>query len=181
MATTWIDVADNAVKIGLGSLIALVSSWLTLKISQNHEIKKDALAHINKDIEEKTKRYVEFLTASQSLMQKYLFSQCSGESDDYLNYIRLHNELSITCNESIRIHAFQVQLAVSSFILHNKNTDIELITKLRNNGREEAAKFQFIAFTELEELKEKRKAPKKMLIRIIEWFKTRHAKNPKES
>ncbi|HAS1025735.1 peptidase M14 [Enterobacter hormaechei] len=176
MATTWIDVADNAVKIGLGSLIALVSSWLTLKISQNHEIKKDALAQLNKDIDEKTKRYVEFLTSSQSLMQKYLFSQCSGGSDDYINYLRLHNELSITSNELIRIHAFQVQLAVSSFILQNKNSEMELITKLRNNGREEATKFQYLAFSELEELKQKNKAKKHMLYRIIEWFKSRNAK-----
>ncbi|CZZ31666.1 hypothetical protein [Enterobacter hormaechei] len=177
MATTWIDVADNAVKIGLGSLIAFVSSWLTLKASQNHEMKKDVLTQINKDIEEKTKRYADFLTVSQSLMQKYLFSQCNGGSEDYLNYLRLHNELSITSNDLIRMHAFKVQLAVSEFILQNKNTDMELLTKLRNNGRDEATQFQYLAFLELEELKEKGKTKKHLLYRSIEWFKRRNSKH----
>ena len=53
---------------------------------------------------------------------------------------------------------------------------MELITKLRNNGREEATKFQYLAFSELEELKQKNKAKKHMLYRIIEWFKSRNAK-----
>ncbi|WP_231604179.1 peptidase M14 [Leclercia sp. J807] len=173
MALTWIDVTDNAVKIGLGSLIALASSWLTLKLSQNHENKKLVLAQINKDIEEKTKKYVDFLTTSQSLMQKYLFSQCDGSSDDYLNYLRLHNEISITSDDLIRNHAFKVQHAVSSFITYNKNGDIELITKLRDNGRNEASKFQYLAFVELEQLKTKTREKKVISQIVFGWFKRR--------
>ncbi|MGS4679595.1 peptidase M14 [Enterobacter soli] len=171
MATTWIDVTDNAVKIGLGSLIALASSWVTLKLTQNHENKKQALAQINKDIEEKTKRYVDFLTASQSLMQKYLLTQCNGSSDDYLDYLRLHNEISITSDDLIRIHAFKVQDAVSTFIVYNKSAEFELIKELRNNGRNEASKFQYLAFVELEELKNKTKKKKVVSQIVFGWFK----------
>ncbi|MCK7149462.1 peptidase M14 [Enterobacter roggenkampii] len=173
MASTWIDVTDNAVKIGLGSLIALASSWLTLKLAQNHENKKQVFAQINKDIEEKTKRYVDFLTTSQSLMQKYLFTQCDGRSDDYLNYLRLHNEISITSDDIIRTHAFNLQFAVSSFIISNKSGDRELINKLRDNGRSEASKFQYIAFVELEQLKTKIREKKVVSQIIFSWFKRR--------
>lgn len=173
MALTWIDVTDNAVKIGLGSLIALASSWLTLKLSQNHENKKQIFSQINKDIDDKTKRYVDFLTTSQSLMQKYLFTQCNGSSDDYLDYLRLHNEISITSDEFIRVHAFKLQSAVSSFILYNKSGDIELIDKLRDNGRNEVSKFQYIAFTELEQLKTKIREKKVVSQIIFSWFKRR--------
>ena len=173
MALTWIDVTDNAVKIGLGSLIALASSWLTLKLAQNHENKKQILSQINKDIEEKTKRYVDFLTASQSLMQRYLFTQCDGSSEDYLNYLRLHNEISITSEDFIRTHAFNLQHAVSSFIVYNKGGDIELINKLRDNGRSEASKFQYIAFVELEQLKTKIREKKVVSQIIFSWFKRR--------
>lgn len=173
MASTWIDVTDNAVKIGLGSLIALASSWLTLKHAQNHENKKQALAQIIKDIEDKTKRYVDFLTTSQSLMQRYLFTQCNGSSDDYLNYLRLHNEISITSDDFIREHAFKLQLAVSSFILYNKSDDNELINKLRDSGRNEVSKFQYIAYAELEQLKTKSREKKVASQIIFSWFKRR--------
>ncbi|HHC3546382.1 hypothetical protein [Klebsiella pneumoniae] len=67
MATAWVDVADNAVKIGLGSLLTILGGG-TLKLTQKHELKKEAAVQRLKDKEIKTKRYVEFLVLSQSLM-----------------------------------------------------------------------------------------------------------------
>lgn len=66
MATAWVDVADNAVKIGLGSLLTILGGGL--KLTQKHELKKEAAVQGLKDKEIKTKRYVEFLVLSQSLM-----------------------------------------------------------------------------------------------------------------
>lgn len=66
MATAWVDVADNAVKIGLGSLLTILGG--ALKLTQKHELKKEAAVQELKDKEIKTKRYVEFLVLSQSLM-----------------------------------------------------------------------------------------------------------------
>ena len=40
MATEWVDVADNAVKIGLGSVLTILGGYLTLKLSQRHELRK---------------------------------------------------------------------------------------------------------------------------------------------
>ncbi|MGI5556169.1 hypothetical protein ACRYKO_25130 [Escherichia coli] len=74
MATEWVDVADNAVKIGLGSLLTILGGWLTLKLTQKHELKKEAAVQGLKDKEIKTKRYVEFLALSQSLMQNIYMS-----------------------------------------------------------------------------------------------------------
>lgn len=59
MATAWVDVADNAVKIGLGSLLTILGG-VTLKLTQKHELKKEAAVQGLKDKEIKTKRYVEF-------------------------------------------------------------------------------------------------------------------------
>lgn len=36
----WVEVVDNAVKIGLGSLITLLGGGLTLRLTQQHELKK---------------------------------------------------------------------------------------------------------------------------------------------
>lgn len=49
MATEWVDVADNAVKIGLGSLLTILGGWLTLKLTQKHELKKEAAVQGLKD------------------------------------------------------------------------------------------------------------------------------------
>ncbi|EPY6161512.1 peptidase M14 [Yersinia enterocolitica] len=136
MTIEWVDVADNAVKIGLGSAITCLGGWLILKLTQRHEINKEVVAQRLKEIEKKTERYIEFLSMSQSLMQTYLWTECNGSSEDYLKYMRIHNEISITSNNEIRIAAFNLQSAVSLFIIQNKNGDIELIDGLRNIGRE---------------------------------------------
>ncbi len=73
MATGWVDVADNAVKIGLGALITIVGGWITLKLTHCQEIRKDAIAQRLRDIDKKTDRYIDFLSSSQTLMQKYLY------------------------------------------------------------------------------------------------------------
>ncbi|MDM3210564.1 hypothetical protein OGV91_00590 [Citrobacter sp. Cf093] len=42
MALEWVDVADSAVKIGLGALITIVGGWITLKLTHLHEIREGA-------------------------------------------------------------------------------------------------------------------------------------------
>ncbi|EKN3394631.1 TPA: peptidase M14 [Yersinia enterocolitica] len=155
MTIEWVDVADNAVKIGLGSAITCLGGWLILKLTQRHEINKEVVAQRLKEIEKKTERYIEFLSMSQSLMQTYLWTECNGSSEDYLKYMRIHNEISITSNNEIRIAAFNLQSAVSLFIIQNKNGDIELIDGLRNIGREQISLFQSIVSEELRSCKEK--------------------------
>lgn len=156
MATEWVDVADNAVKIGLGSLLTILGGWLTLKLTQKHELKKEAAVQGLKDKEIKTKRYVEFLALSQSLMQKYLYEQCEANNDDYLAYlrihneiIRIHNEITITSGLAIRKAAFKLQFDVSTFIFYNKIHDTELINALRDKARNSVSMFQAIVNEEI--------------------------------
>ena len=149
MATEWVDVADNAVKIGLGSLLTILGGWLTLNLTQKHELKKEAAVQGLKDKEIKTKRYVEFLALSQSLMQKYLYEQCEANNDDYLAYLRIHNEITITSSLAIRKAAFKLQLDVSTFIFYNKIHDTELINALRDEARNSVSIFQAIVNEEI--------------------------------
>ncbi|WP_418230116.1 hypothetical protein [Citrobacter freundii] len=60
MAVEWVDVADSAVKIGLGALITIIGGWVTLKLTHRHEIRKEALAQRLRDIDKKTDRYIDF-------------------------------------------------------------------------------------------------------------------------
>ncbi|WP_249523770.1 hypothetical protein [Escherichia coli] len=53
MATEWVDVADNAVKIGLGALITIVGGWITLKLTLRHEIRKDVIVQRLRNIDKK--------------------------------------------------------------------------------------------------------------------------------
>lgn len=51
MALEWVDVADSAVKIGLGALITIVGGWITLKLTHLHEIRKEAVAQRLREID----------------------------------------------------------------------------------------------------------------------------------
>lgn len=51
MAVEWVEVADSAVKIGLGALITIAGGWITLKLTHRHEIRKEAAAQRLKDKE----------------------------------------------------------------------------------------------------------------------------------
>lgn len=126
-----------------------MSSHFTLKLTKRHETEKDARVLYFKERNKKTERYAEFFALSQSLMQPYLQSQCDGKSEDFLNYLRIHNEISITSDETVRVAASSLQHAVSLFIIQSEAGEIELIDKLRNNGREQVSIFQTIAHSEL--------------------------------
>ncbi len=97
MATEWVDVADNAVKIGLGSALTILGGYLTLKLSQQHELRKEALIQRRKDFEVKAERYVNFLSCSRMMLQKYMMSSLRHDCEDYIEYTRLHETVSLTC------------------------------------------------------------------------------------
>ncbi|OWF73313.1 peptidase M14 [Yersinia frederiksenii] len=135
MAVEWVDVVDNAVKIGMGSVITFLGGWLTLKRTQQHEVIKGEVAHRLIEIDKKTERYIDFLSHSQSLMQKYLYTSCDPCSDDYIGYMRLHNIVTITSTPEIRLLAFETQDKVSHFILVRKpNDDIEIYRHAARNA-----------------------------------------------
>ncbi len=135
MAVEWVEVTDNAVKIGLGSLITILGGWLTLRLTQQHEIKKNESEQRLKEIDKKTERYIDFLSVSQTLMQRYLYESCDPRSEDYAEYMRLHNIVTITSTPEIRLLAFDTQMKVSKFILVRKpNEDIDTYRNAANNA-----------------------------------------------
>ena len=83
MECNLINVIDTAVKIGLGSLIAAVSGYVILKLTQNHEEEKEKIERFYGLQEEKKKMYVEFLSLSQSLVQSHLLISCSCDTEEY--------------------------------------------------------------------------------------------------
>ena len=147
MAVEWVDVADSAVKIGLGALITIIGGWVTLKLTHRHEIRKEALAQRLRDIDKKTDRYIDFLSSSQTLMQKYLYESCEPGSEDYTDYMRLHNIVSLTSSSELRVYAFDTQAKVSQFILLSKPSD--LIDSCRNAARDSVSLRQGAVSAEL--------------------------------
>lgn len=141
------EVADSAVKIGLGALITIVGGWITLKLTHRHEIRKEAVAQRMRDIDKKTDRYIDFLSSSQLLMQKYLYESCDPCGEDYTDYMRLHNIVSLTSSSELRVYAFDTQAKVSQFILLRKpNDDIDLY---RNPARNSVSVLQGMVSAEL--------------------------------
>ncbi|EHE8226242.1 hypothetical protein JML87_004849 [Escherichia coli] len=114
MATEWVDVADNAVKIGLGSVLTILGGYLTLKLSQRHELRKEALIQRRKDFEVKTERYVNFLSSSRMMLDKYMMTSFRPDGEDYIEYTRLHETVSLTCaSNTMRELALDAYYAVS--------------------------------------------------------------------
>ncbi|MDW3779717.1 peptidase M14 [Kluyvera cryocrescens] len=149
MALEWVDVADSAVKIGLGALITIVGGLITLKLTHRHEIRKEAVAQGLRDIDKKTDRYIDFLSSSQLLMQKYLYESCDPGGEDYTNYMRLHNIVSLTSSSELRVYAFDTQAKVSQFILLRKPNEIEVIDSCRDAARNAVSMLQGAVSAEL--------------------------------
>ncbi|MEL5590903.1 peptidase M14 [Serratia ureilytica] len=147
MSVEWVDVADSAVKIGLGALITIVGGWITLKLTHRHEIKKEAVAQRLRDIEKQTDRYIDFLSSSQLLMQKYLYDSCDPGGEDYTDYMRLHNIVSLTSTSKLRAYAFDTQAKVSQFILLRKSSDLS--DSYRDAARNSVSMLQGLVSAEL--------------------------------
>ena len=150
MDLTWINVADTAVKIGLGALISALAAYLALIKSQSHDDQKEARAHFYKLQEEKKSKYVELLVQSQELIQANLYTSCTPDSESYKRYLRAFNEVQIVSSDPIRLAAFNLVSDVQAFIFLNKNQqEIELVDKMVTSAREKVSIFQKVAQNEV--------------------------------
>lgn len=121
MGLTWIDVADTAIKIGLGSLITAVSGYLAIKKTHNNETIKERKHRFYKTQEDKKAIYVEFLSQSQVLVQAHIITSCTCDTKEYNEYLRTYNEITIIADDEIRLAAFALFSSVNEFIIINKN------------------------------------------------------------
>ncbi|EPG8069291.1 TPA: peptidase M14 [Escherichia coli] len=122
MATEWVDVADNAVKIGLGSLLTILGGWLTLKLTQKHELKKEAAVQGLKDKEIKTKRYVEFLvTITSGLAIRKAAFKLQFDVSTFIFYNKIHDtELINALRDKARNSVSMFQAIVNEEICNGK-------------------------------------------------------------
>ena len=150
MELTWIDVADTAIKIGLGSLITAVSGYLVLIKNRSFEEDKELRNSFYRLQEEKKSKYVEFLSQSQSLVQSYLMSKCNCDTEEYKRYLRAFNEAQIISSDEIRMAAYKLHAAVDQFIVINKNgLEAELSRKIRKAVNDSVGYFQKISQDEV--------------------------------
>jgi len=150
MDLSWVNVADTAIKIGLGSLIASVSGYLILSKNQSYEEQKEKRAQFFKQQEEKKIRYIEFLSQSQGLVQSHLFASCMADTDEYKSYLHTFNEVQIISPDEVRLAAYNLLSAVNEFIVINKNgLEVDLGKKLRQSVDDRLGFFQKIAQIEV--------------------------------
>lgn len=143
---TWIEVADSAVKIGFGALIGAVASIITLWLNHKHENRKDQKAQQRKLADRKKWLYIEFLSESHALLQKYREGPCPANGEDFLNYLRVYHELQITSADIVREGAFHLLNAVTAFIISdNISQELGIVKQLRVKADEEIGKFQLLA------------------------------------
>lgn len=147
---TKLDVIDSALKIGLGSLITAVSGFIILLFTQKHEIEKDKKANTYKLNEHKKWLYVELLTQSQVLVQTYYDVSSDGKGEDYLNYLRVYNEVQILTSDEIRQAAFKLLTVIQQFIIIRKEgQDRDMLLDMRKRIDEAIAIFQYLAKKDL--------------------------------
>lgn len=148
------EVLDSAIKIGLGAFISACASVAILKRTQKHEIAKDKALHLRELNARKKALYVDFLTASHVLVQKYREEQCRADKEDYFDYLRLYHELIIIADDPLRISAHNLLNAVNQFIVFRKDEknqdDRDLFRAMRAEVDKVVAEFQFLAKQEIQ-------------------------------
>lgn len=145
----WTEVVDSVVKIGLGAAIAALASYFTLGRTYEHELNKDNLLQQRQLTERKRLLYVDHLTTSHVLVQKYRDIQGTADGDDYFSYLKLYHELQIVAEDPLRICAYNLLNAVNDFVCSHKEDnnagDRELFRNMRKKIDEEIGKFQYLA------------------------------------
>jgi hypothetical protein len=149
----WVNVADTAVKIGLGVLISAISGIYVLKKTQEHENDKELRANFYKRQENKKVKYVEFTSISHNLTYDHVQFTCSFESDNYKSFLMLYNEVSIISPKKLQLSAHQLFDCTNQYIGFNKESHKEeredLILKLKNDVNKALIAFQDLANVEV--------------------------------
>lgn len=146
MNCAWVEVADTAIKIGLGAVIAGISGYVAIIKGQSHEFEKERQAQFYDSQEEKKRKYVEFLAQSQILIQTHIAKMADLESEVYLSYLRSFNEIQILVGDELRMAAYEVSSSVTAFIVWNKeNPDQEIFNRLKSEALNKIGYFQKLA------------------------------------
>ena len=154
MKLTELEVIDSAVKIGLGALIAALSSYFTLRLNQSFEERKRTEEQLYRNQAERKLHYVEFAVKSHTLLQEYAYISCDPSGSDYKEYLTSFNSIQILAPDSVREVMGETFNAVTAFIICNKDHSIagnpskellDLHDKLMKNARLKLSAFQKFA------------------------------------
>lgn len=146
MASSWIEVADTAIKIGLGSLITALSGYLIIYTTHKHEVKKDQKHNFYALQKERKIVYVNFLALSHALVQKHLMTSSTCDTEEYNEYLRCYSEVQIISPDEMRLAAHKVLSSVNEFIVSNKtNPEYDLIKKMRKAVNDNSGYFEKLA------------------------------------
>lgn len=125
MPTNWVDVASDAVKIGLGVLISGVSGWAVLRANQRHERLKEQQARIRE----------EFRTIEVHLNQTW--NTVHQQTSNALAYFGVH-ELTLDPDQ---IYNLEQDLVRSIDVPQHIASDLcQIDSKLQLMGYAEASK-----------------------------------------
>ncbi len=97
MPKEWIDIADTAVKIGFGSLITGVFTYLGIKFARKSERRKFVLEHKTKLLEKAAEDVEEYFFASDSY-----FSKIAGITKNRKNNETEEDELDVKQKQVIK-------------------------------------------------------------------------------
>ena len=160
MELTWINLADTAIKIGLGALITGISGYLVIRKNHDFETYKIKTELAVKNVEDKKLKFIEFLAQSQSLVQNYMYETYDPKGDDFKSFLRVYNEIQVVSSSMVRHAAYELHIAVYEFIQRNKNhdgteTEIAVLKELKDNVNNKLGIFQGIVNQQITEAYEK--------------------------
>ncbi|EJG1640350.1 hypothetical protein BT051_RS20070 [Vibrio alginolyticus] len=137
MAKEWIDVADTAVKIGLGALITGFFTYLGVKFSHKSEQKKFFVEHKVKVIEEISIQSDEYFSAWNNLINKVAgIVKCLTHDEETLE-LKQKQITSIRAVDAQLVTAWsQKQAALTKLRLLQANDSEKALLKCSNKEKE---------------------------------------------
>ena len=134
MSLMWVDVVDTTIKIGFGSIVTAFYGYFSLKKSHDNESYKEEKSRLYELQNIRKYKYVEFMSKAQLLVQTYMYTNCSCDTEDYTSYLSVYSEILIISDREVSLAASSYHQAVNQFISHDHaGTSSESKKLYRNN------------------------------------------------
>jgi hypothetical protein len=153
MKLDWIDVASDAVKIGLGAVISGITSYCILKQTHANELEKLKLEDLRKSTEFKKQNIIKFSSVAHTLTYQHILMTSSFESHEYIEFLNLYNSIILVSEDKLKVSTSHLFDAVNDYVGVSKDSPLKpreaLITNMRNDINIALAQFHKDAGFEL--------------------------------
>jgi len=133
----WINVASDAVKIGLGALISGVTSYCILKKTHANEIEKLKLEDLKKSTEFKAQNIIRFASVAHTLTYQHIEKKATFDSPEYIEFLNLFHSIFLFSEIKLKVSTSSLFDAVNNYISIGKESLSEsrddLIIKMRSD------------------------------------------------